>query len=126
MYAFCKEWELKRPTYDYEIDGMVLKVNQRSLQFKLGFTAHHPRWAMAYKFKAQQVKTILENIEFQVGRTGIVTPVAKLQSVQVAGVNVGSVSLFNEEFVKEKISELEMWFALKEQEMLYHILLKLI
>jgi DNA ligase (NAD+) len=65
-------------------------------------TSHHPRWAIAYKFKARQATTILENVEFQVGRTGAVTPVAKLKAVALGGVTVSSISMHNEEYIKEK------------------------
>lgn len=99
---FCREWEKKRDNYPYEIDGMVIKVNDISLYEKLGFTSHHPRWAIAFKFKARQATTKIVNIIFQVGRTGAVTPVAKLEPVEIGGVIVSSVSLFNEDFIKEK------------------------
>jgi len=99
---YCKNFELERDNLPYEIDGMVIKVNQTELQDKMGMTTHHPRWAMAYKFKARQATSILRKVEFQVGRTGSVTPVAKLDPVPIGGVTVSSVSLFNEEVVKEK------------------------
>lgn len=100
--AFIKTWEGKRDGYDYEIDGMVVKVNERALQLKCGSTAHHPRWAIAYKFKAKQATTKLINIEYQVGKIGSITPVAKLDPVQLAGVTVSSVSLHNEEFITSR------------------------
>lgn len=99
---FVKGWEEKRDGYNYEIDGMVVKVNDLRLQNSLGFTAHHPRWAIAFKFKARQATTQLLNIEYQVGRTGAVTPVAKLDPVRLAGVTVSSVSLHNADFIYEK------------------------
>ncbi|WP_028950554.1 NAD-dependent DNA ligase LigA [Sulfurihydrogenibium subterraneum] len=99
---YCKEWERKRDTYPYEIDGMVIKVNDISLYEKLGFTSHHPRWAIAFKFKARQATTKILDVVFQVGRTGAITPVAKLQPVEIGGVIVSSVSLFNEDFIREK------------------------
>ena len=99
---FVLEWEEKRDGYNYEIDGMVVKVNDLRLQNSLGFTAHHPRWAIAFKFKARQATTQLLNIEYQVGRTGAVTPVAKLDPVRLAGVTVSSVSLHNADFIHEK------------------------
>jgi len=80
----------------------VIKINDFALQEKLGMTSHHPRWAIAYKFKARQATTILENVEFQVGRTGAVTPVAKLHPVAIGGVTVSSISMHNEEYIKEK------------------------
>ena len=96
------DFEMMRDTLPYEIDGMVIKVNDFALQEKLGMTTHHPRWAIAFKFKARQATTKLRNIEFQVGRTGAVTPVAKLDPVQVGGVTVSSISVHNEEYIREK------------------------
>ena len=99
---FCDRWQNDRDAYGFEIDGMVVKLNNLSLQDKLGYTSHHPRWAIAYKFAAKQSTTKLLNVEFQVGRTGAVTPVAKLQPVELAGVTISSVSLHNEDLIKEK------------------------
>ena len=96
------DFEVLRDTLPYEIDGMVVKVNDFALQDKLGMTTHHPRWAIAFKFKARQATTKLRGIEFQVGRTGAVTPVAKLDPVQVGGVTVSSISVHNEEYIIEK------------------------
>ena len=102
VIQFCKDFEGERDNLPYEIDGLVIKVNDFGLQEKLGMTSHHPRWAIAYKFKARQATTILENVEFQVGRTGAVTPVAKLKAVAIGGVTVTSISMHNEEYIKEK------------------------
>ncbi len=102
VIQFCKDFEIERDNLPYEIDGLVIKINDFALQEKLGMTSHHPRWAIAYKFKARQATTILENVEFQVGRTGAVTPVAKLQPVAIGGVTVSSISMHNEEYIKEK------------------------
>jgi DNA ligase (NAD+) len=99
---FCKEFEIKRDELPYEIDGMVIKVNSVELQQQTGSTTHHPRWAIAYKFKARQATSKLIKVEFQVGRTGSVTPVAKIEPVHIAGVTVSSISLFNEDVIKEK------------------------
>jgi DNA ligase (NAD+) len=99
---FCNYWQENREAYGYEIDGMVVKVNDFALQNKCGYTSHHPRWAVAFKFKAKQATTKLLNVEFQVGKVGNVTPVAKLDPVQLAGVMVSSVSLHNEDFIKGK------------------------
>ena len=99
---FCLKWQEKRDSYDYELDGMVVKVNSRALQEQCGFTSHHPRWAIAFKFKAKQATTKLLNVEYQVGKVGSITPVAKLEPVHLAGVTVSSVSLHNEEFIKSK------------------------
>jgi len=102
VIEFCNDFESKRDNLPYEIDGLVIKINDFTLQEKLGMTSHHPRWAIAYKFKARQATTILENVEFQVGRTGAVTPVAKLHAVAIGGVTVSSISMHNEEYIKEK------------------------
>lgn len=99
---FCNEWETKRPSYPYEIDGMVVKLNRISQQMNLGTTSHHPKWAIAYKFKAIEKPTTLLEIDFQVGRTGIVTPVAKVEPVNVGGVTVRSISLHNEDNINSK------------------------
>ncbi len=99
---YCEKGEAEREAYAYEIDGMVVKVNNLQLQAECGMTNHHPRWAIAFKFKAKQATTILNDIEYQVGRTGAVTPVARLQTVDLAGVKISNVSLHNEDFIKEK------------------------
>ena len=96
------EFEKERDNLGYEIDGMVIKVNDLKLQDKLGMTSHHPRWAVAFKFKARQGTSKLLTVEFQVGRTGAVTPVAKIEPVQVGGVTVSSISIHNEDYIKEK------------------------
>ena len=102
IIEIVKEFESKRDELPYEIDGMVIKVNNLHLQDKLGMTSHHPRWAIAYKFKARQATTKLIAVEFQVGRTGAVTPVAKLTPVYLGGVTVSSISIHNEDYIKEK------------------------
>ncbi len=102
VIAYVQEFESKRDDLPYEIDGMVIKVNDLHLQDELGMTSHHPRWAIAYKFKARQATTRLINVEFQVGRTGAVTPVAKLEPVYLGGVTVSSISIHNEDYIKEK------------------------
>ncbi|HSU49450.1 MAG TPA: NAD-dependent DNA ligase LigA, partial [Segetibacter sp.] len=99
---YCNEFEAERDKLPYEIDGMVIKVNDLDLQEQMGMTTHHPRWAIAYKFKARQATSKLRNVEFQVGRTGSITPVAKIDPVFISGVTVGSISLFNEDVIKEK------------------------
>jgi DNA ligase (NAD+) len=98
----CLDYETKRDDLPYEIDGMVIKVNDYELQDRMGMTTHHPRWAIAFKFKARQATSILRDVEFQVGRTGSITPVAKIDPVPIGGVMVGSVSLFNEDVIREK------------------------
>jgi len=99
---YCLAFEAKRDELPYEIDGMVVKVNSIELQDKLGMTSHHPRWAIAFKFKARQATTKLIGIDFQVGRTGAVTPVAKLTPVFLGGVTVSSISVHNEEYILQK------------------------
>ncbi|MFT3682693.1 MAG: NAD-dependent DNA ligase LigA [Ferruginibacter sp.] len=99
---YINEFEKLRDDLPYEIDGMVVKVNDLALQDRLGMTSHHPRWAIAYKFKARQGTSKLLGVEFQVGRTGAITPVAKIEPVQVGGVTVSSISIHNEEYIKEK------------------------
>jgi len=99
---YCNEFEQKRDTLPYEIDGMVIKVNDLQLQDKMGMTSHHPRWAIAYKFKARQGTSKLRAVEYQVGRTGAVTPVAKIDPVAIGGVTVTSISLHNQDFIAEK------------------------
>jgi DNA ligase (NAD+) len=98
----CLRFESLRDTLPYEIDGMVIKVDDLALQEKMGMTSHHPRWAIAYKFKARQASSYLRSVEFQVGRTGAVTPVAKIDPVPIGGVTVASISLHNEDFIREK------------------------
>jgi DNA ligase (NAD+) len=102
VHQFVKYWEEKRDSYAYEIDGMVVKVNSLELQDKCGFTAHHPRWAIAFKFKAKQATSKLIAVEYQVGKIGSITPVAKIEPVYLAGVTVSSISLHNEEFIRNK------------------------
>jgi DNA ligase (NAD+) len=102
VIAYCLDFESGRDQLPYEIDGMVIKVNDFSLQDRMGMTTHHPRWAIAFKFKARQATSKLLKVEFQVGRTGSITPVAKIDPVPIGGVTVGSVSLFNEDVVRQK------------------------
>ncbi len=97
-----QEFEKFRDDLAYEIDGMVIKVNDLSLQDRLGMTSHHPRWAIAFKFKARQGTSKLLAVDFQIGRTGAVTPVAKIEPVQVGGVTVSSISIHNEDYIREK------------------------
>ncbi len=98
----CMDFNARRNSLPYEVDGLVIKVSDIHLQQKCGYTSHHPRWAIAYKFAAQQATTRLLKVEFQVGRTGAITPVAKLEPVELAGVTVSSVSMFNADFIQEK------------------------
>jgi DNA ligase (NAD+) len=102
VVEYCKDFESKRDDLPYEIDGMVIKVNSFELQDKMGMTSHHPRWAIAYKFKARQATSKLIGVEYQVGRTGNIGPVAKIEPVHIGGVTVKSISLFNEDVIREK------------------------
>lgn len=102
VIAHCETFEAKRDDLPFEIDGMVVKVDLLADQETMGQTSHHPRWAIAYKFKARQATSKLEKVEFQVGRTGNIGPVAKIAPVHIGGVTVGSVSLFNEDVIREK------------------------
>ncbi len=102
VIVFINDFEIRRDELPYEIDGMVIKINDLQLQERLGMTSHHPRWAMAYKYKARQAESILLDVEYQVGRTGAVTPVAKIKPAQVGGVTVSSISIHNEEYIREK------------------------
>lgn len=100
VIAFWKEWQKKAPKEDYLIDGVVIKVNAREYQEALGYTGKAPRFGIAFKFPAEQVTTVLEDIVFQVGRTGVVTPVAVLKPVLVAGSTVSRATLHNEDEIK--------------------------
>ena len=102
VIKYVNEFEAGRDALPYEIDGMVIKVNDLNMQDQLGMTSHHPRWAIAFKFKARQASSKLLGVEFQVGRTGAVTPVAKIAAAQVGGVTVTSISVHNEAYIKEK------------------------
>lgn len=95
VIEYIKLWTNERKKLSYDIDGIVIKVNDINLQNKLGFTAKSPRWAISYKFKAEQVETKLLSIDFQVGRTGAITPVANLEPIQLAGTIVKRASLHN-------------------------------
>ncbi|MEM9023840.1 MAG: NAD-dependent DNA ligase LigA, partial [Bacteroidota bacterium] len=95
IMEFIGHWDSARSNLDFEIDGVVIKVNNYRQQDQLGFTAKSPRWAIAAKFKAEQVSTVLETVSYQVGRTGAITPVANLQPVLLAGTTVKRASLHN-------------------------------
>ncbi|MEK7114289.1 MAG: NAD-dependent DNA ligase LigA, partial [Patescibacteria group bacterium] len=103
VFAYWQKWQgSAREKLDYQLDGVVLKVESRREQETLGYTGKAPRFALAYKFPPEQVQTILEDITLQVGRTGKLTPVAHLRSVAVAGSVVARATLHNEDFIKEK------------------------
>ncbi len=99
---FCASMEARRPELPYELDGMVVKVDDLALQARLGSTSHHPRWAIAYKFAARQATSTLERVDYQVGKIGSITPVARVTPVALAGVTVSNVSLHNEDFIRDK------------------------
>ena len=100
VVEYWREWQKKMPREDYLADGIVVKVNDRSMQDSLGYTGKAPRWGIAFKFPAEQVTTILEDIVFQIGRTGVITPVAHLRPVVVAGSTVSRATLHNEDEIK--------------------------
>jgi DNA ligase (NAD+) len=98
---FIHYWDQQRQHLPFEIDGVVIKVNNYQQQQQLGFTAKSPRWAIAYKFKTERVETILESVDYQVGRTGAVTPVANLKAVQLGGTTVKRASLHNSDQIEK-------------------------
>lgn len=102
VIQYIEEWTKKRPALSYDIDGIVIKVDSLDQQQELGFTAKSPRWAVAYKFPAEEVLTKLLDIELSVGRTGVITPTAILEPVRVAGTTVQRASLHNEDLIREK------------------------
>lgn len=114
VLAYVEEWTEKRPSLDYDIDGIVIKVDSLRQQEQLGFTSKAPRWAIAYKFPAEEVVTRLTDIELSVGRTGVITPTAILEPVQVAGTTVQRASLHNEDLIREKDIMLGDWVVIKK------------
>ncbi len=101
VFSFIKDWADAKDQLNFEIDGVVIKVNDFNLQKILGFTAKSPRWAISYKFKAERVQTRLLSVDFQVGRTGAITPVANLEAVQLAGTIVKRASLHNADIIEQ-------------------------
>tara|TARA_B100001113_G_C21108596_1_gene622093 strand:+ start:223 stop:2271 length:2049 start_codon:yes stop_codon:yes gene_type:complete len=95
MIEYTKDWSLKRSKYEFEIDGIVFKLDELKAREKLGFTAHHPRWAIAWKFPSQEANSVLLDVDWQTGRTGSVTPVARIAPQMVGGVTVENVTLHN-------------------------------
>jgi len=102
VIEYCNSWQIKREELEYETDGMVIKVNSMDQRYKLGATGKSPRWLIAYKFPAKQATTILEDIVVQVGRTGILTPVASLKPVALAGTTVSRATLHNQDEITRK------------------------
>ena len=102
VLAACAELERDRDTLGYDADGVVVKVDSLEHQRRLGSTTHHPRWAIAFKFAARQATTLVEEIEVNVGKTGALTPTAKLSPVELAGVTIRNVSLHNEDEIRRK------------------------
>ena len=102
IIAQAREWQEKRPDLPYDIDGIVIKVNNIAQQNKLGATSKSPRWAISYKYSAEQAETVLKRITLQVGRTGVITPVANLEPVQLAGTTVSRATLHNAEELERK------------------------
>ena len=100
IFEYWQEWQKRAPKEDYLIDGVVIKVNEREFQEALGYTGKAPRWGIAFKFPAEQVTTAVEDIVLQVGRTGVLTPVAHLRPVSVAGSTVSRATLHNEDQIK--------------------------
>jgi len=101
VFEFIKYWEINRNNLPFEIDGVVIKVNDTNQQNELGFTSKFPRWAISYKFKPEQSSTILKNISYQVGRTGSITPVANFEPIDLAGTIVKRASLHNSDFINK-------------------------
>ena len=97
-----KAYDTLRKTLAYDTDGVVIKVNEYDLYEQIGYTVKHPKWATAYKFEAEQVQTMINDISFQVGRTGVITPVAELEPVMVSGSRVSRATLHNEDYIKNK------------------------
>jgi len=123
VLQFVEYWDKERHNLPYEIDGVVVKVNSLYQQDELGFTAKAPRWAMAYKFKAEQVSTRLNKITYQVGRTGAITPVANLEPIQLAGTIVKRASLHNaDQIEKLDIREKDVVFVEKGGEIIPKII----
>ncbi len=114
VLEYIEKWTKDRPQLDYDIDGIVIKVDSLEQQEQLGQTAKTPRWAIAFKFPAEEVVTKLTDIELSVGRTGVITPTAILEPVQVAGTTVQRASLHNEDLIKEKDIRIGDWVVIRK------------
>ncbi len=113
VYLYFKEIELKKDDFPYEIDGVVAKVDSLDQQSRLGATARSPRWAIAIKFKAEQAETLLRDIVVQVGRTGVLTPVAVLEPVEIGGAVVKRATLHNEDEIRAKDLKIGDWVVVQ-------------
>lgn len=102
VLEYIEKWTKQREQLSYDIDGIVIKVNDIEQQDEMGYTQKSPRWAIAYKFPAEEVVTTLQDIELSIGRTGVVTPTAILDPVRVAGTTVSRASLHNEDLIHER------------------------
>ncbi|MDZ4121557.1 MAG: NAD-dependent DNA ligase LigA, partial [Candidatus Cloacimonadaceae bacterium] len=100
IVEYCNKWEEKRHTLPYEIDGIVIKINHQQLQTTLGYTNKSPKWAIAYKFKPEIKETVVLDVQFQVGRTGAITPVAYLEPVYISGSTVSRCTLHNQDEIE--------------------------
>lgn len=114
VIKLCHEWRDKRHNLPYVIDGLVIKVNSMAHRAQLGATSKTPRWAIAYKFPAQQERTYVRDIEIQVGRTGVLTPTAILEPVLIAGSRVARASLHNEDYIREKDIRIGDWVIIQK------------
>ena len=114
VVAYCEAWTTRRHELEYDIDGMVIKVDHLDQQEQLGFTSKSPRWAIAYKFPAEQARTRIREIQIQVGRTGTLTPVAILDPVRLAGSTVSRASLHNEDYIEEKDIRIGDWVFIQK------------
>lgn len=113
VVSFCQEWEKKRHDLPYDVDGMVVKVNDLRLHEVLGATSKNPRWAVAFKFEAEQAVTKLKDIIIQVGRTGVLTPAAILEPVTLSGATVSRATLHNEDMIREKDVRIGDWVVVQ-------------